>query len=71
MGGWGTSEGGDLPGNRQAGDWPAGRVRGSGAAQDGQWGTVCLLRPEWTTRATCFSERPLGTVFGSRQNLAV
>lgn len=49
MGGWGTSEGGDLPGNRQAGDWPAGRVRGSGAAQDGQWGTVRLLRPEWTT----------------------
>lgn len=27
----------------------SGQVRGIGAAQDGQWGTLCLLRPEWTT----------------------
>lgn len=46
MGGWGT-EGADLPEeNRQEGDWPAGRVGGSRAAQDGQWGMLCLLRPE-------------------------
>lgn len=46
MGGWGKEEA-DLPEeNRQAGDWPVGRVRGSRAAQDGQWGMLCLLSPE-------------------------
>lgn len=51
--GWGMQrlwhpEGGDLPGNRQGLASGQGQ-RGAEPPQDGQWGTVRLLRPEWTT----------------------